>query len=420
MPSMNAIQTPRNIIIRGEIRLLVVVLFAFTVSWEVQAASLETVPATVSWCNVLEAPKHTSFFSVDTPGCSYPTIISAAKAYAIIWNADFKAKNMNVQVSINSCVNNGWSNQCYYYSYGANDPDPGPFPNNNNMNFIYVNGVWRCPDPTIDPSSPYWFNADTFNFVDASTAICVRVAKSSLTLTLSGGTSTEPGKSLPLTATVTDQANTPQNGVAVNISLKVDPTSGGHEHGDSTRPRGKLSSTACLSDATCLPITTKGSGVASFSFDAPEASGKHTITASCDKCSNTETTKIDVKVDGLTQIPASSYYALQDSQGIVIGSRTGWHTNNHNLTNSAAGQLEQLAKIYHQKFPNDPVLYLNDASLPWGGVYDIVHDLELAKALVCDLGSNLMLNIAEELLLTYVQMVLKDQFLQGMQITLQV
>lgn len=388
-------------IIRWMGRLLVVL--SLVAPWGVQAVSLETVPATVRWCNGLVAVKYTSFFSVDTPGCSYQTVISAAKAYAITWNADLKAKNMNVQVSINNCVsyvNYGWENRCYYYGYGANDPDPGPFPNNNNMNFFDVEGVWSCPDPTIDPSSPYIIH--DFKFVDASTpttASCSRVAKNSLTLTLSGGTEVEPSngsdkKFLPIIATVIDQSTNqpPTNPVKVHVSLKVeDLKSGGHDHGDSTRPRGGIAEVkTCASDGECWPGPqstngkgmTDGNGQVVFNFNAPEASGKYTITAICDGCSSSSAPKtVEVKVDGLETIPNSTFYKF-------IGD-TDKHTKNHYLMPEAATVLRNIAISYliedkfwqlkkarrgrtgQYTYTPPSVLNVNDASLIWGGKFDI-------------------------------------------------
>lgn len=78
-----------------------------------------------------------------------------------------------------------------------------------------------------------------------------------------------------------------------------------------------------------------------------------------------------MKVEGLSQIPDSQFYALTEANGTVIGARPGWHTDNHNMTSGAANALIVLASKYHSAFSSDPVLHLNDASLPWGGVYDI-------------------------------------------------
>jgi hypothetical protein len=113
-----------------------------------------------------------------------------------------------------------------------------------------------------------------------------------------------------------------------------------------------------------------------FNFNPAEASGTHTISATCDGCSNTETKPVDVKVDGLETIPSSSFYTF-------IG-ETDKHSDNHYLTPEAASilwriavsyQMEQRFKLLNpatQKFTvTPPILHVNDASLKWGGKFDL-------------------------------------------------
>jgi hypothetical protein len=47
------------------------------------------------------------------------------------------------------------------------------------------------------------------------------------------------------------------------------------------------------------------------------------------------------------------------------------HPNNHYLTIAATGSVVWLAELYRTRFPSDPVLHLNDASLERGGLFDI-------------------------------------------------
>jgi len=245
-----------------------------------------------------------------------------------------------------------------------------------------------CPAPKVNPTLPYSF--------DWYTATCTREAQ--LTITLSGGTEVEPSddstiSTLPIIATVKQSGGQPPaNPVKVQVSLTVDPKTGGHDHGDSDRPRGSIAELdTCPSDNVCWPSPqstgsagmTDGNGQVVFNFNAPEASGKYTISATCDGC-DIATKPVDVKVDGLKPIPAMPFYALNETNGDVIGSKPGWHTDNHNLTPVAAQKLLQIAAAYRfnpkfmvvvdsitgrKDFP--PVLHINDASLPWGGVYDI-------------------------------------------------
>jgi hypothetical protein len=231
----------------------------------------------------------------------------------------------------------------------------------------------------FDPAVPYSWNPVTGK------------CGSPLTITLKGGTEVEPSngsdkKTLPFIATVKDQSTglPTTNPVEVRISLKVNPTSGGHDHGKSDRPRGGIAGVqTCASDDECWKNNTVNGEVV-FNFNAPEASGTYTISATCDGCTNTATKPVNVKVDGLEPIPAVPlFYSLVEANGDVIGARTGWHTDNHNLTPTAAQKLMAIAALYRspkfmivvdkktgrKDFP--PVLHINDASLPLGGVYDI-------------------------------------------------
>jgi hypothetical protein len=231
------------------------------------------------------------------------------------------------------------------------------------------------------------------------------VTQQNLTITLSGSSEIEPSNgstinTLPFIATVIDQ-NTGQpttNPVNVHISLKVDPTSGGHDHGDSTRPRGGIAEVqTCTSDAECWSNST-ANGAVVFNFNPTDASGTHTITATCDGCSNTATANVDVKVDGLWPIPDSGYYALtEDGSSKVIGSTTD-HVYNHYLTTAASMKLWRLAAdFYNYQIQNGvktPILlHLNDGSLKWGGIFDLDTDwdephAEHRRGIVIDVRAN--------------------------------
>ena len=218
-----------------------------------------------------------------------------------------------------------------------------------------------------------------------------------LTITLYGGTTTEPGISLPFIAAVTNQDNQPpKNPVTVKISLKVDPTSGGHDHGTSDRPRGGIAGkSVCESDDTCWSQESPANnGAVVFNFNPTETSGKHTISATCDGCTNNpQTATVNVKVDGLKPIPPSGLYALYETDGSVIGAVKDRHESNHYLTPTAAIRLLVLAINYHHLHPNDPVLHVNDASLMWGGKFDIAgkwsgYHYEHDRGVVVDIRAN--------------------------------
>lgn len=98
-------------------------------------------------------------------------------------------------------------------------------------------------------------------------------------------------------------------------------------------------------------------------FHRPPA-GDHVITVRCvnQNCGQTTGT-VWVGYKDLRPLPPSPNYVL-------VGA-TSTHSNNHYLTDAAITKLNELVASYRVKFPNDPLLHLNDASLERGGVFDI-------------------------------------------------
>lgn len=260
---------------------------------------------------------------------------------------------------------------------------------------VVLSKIAGCPTHSTDTGGGYC-TCDTGYTPDTTGKNCI---PDEYTITLTGGTSTEPSQDLSFTATVANKSDgqPPTTPVTVKINLKVDSKSGGHDHGDSTRPRGGIEGAQCDTDDTCWTGTTDGSGAVTFNFNPTIASGTHTITATCDKC-NTDSKNVDVKVDGLMPIPASQFYAF-------IGA-TNRHADNHYLSLAAAEVLWRIAVSYQieQQFKlNDPVtnlptvtppvLQVNDASLMWGGKFDLSgrwtgHHFEHMRGTVVDVRAN--------------------------------
>jgi len=207
---------------------------------------------------------------------------------------------------------------------------------------------------------------------------CVLAETYTLTLTSSSLT-TEPSQPLGFTATVKNKSDEfpPKEDVEIKISLTVDDKSGGHDHGDSTRPRGSIDSKECTTDDTCATLIAKaGNGVVTFDFNPTDVSGIHTITATCDLCENkTVDAKVNVMVkeamhDGFVEIIGNTeIYAVMDSKGNVVGATQ--HSHNHYLTPAAITKLKLLADAYNTTINPGQLLYLNDASLVWGGLFDV-------------------------------------------------
>ncbi len=176
----------------------------------------------------------------------------------------------------------------------------------------------------------------------------------------------EPGGSLGLRAVVYDQSGQVVAGITVNLKNEVQPNSGGHQHHDGRdNHKGSVPQQG----------QTGADGFA-FAFTAPIAAGDHTITASCNDCENEDTYPVWVGVKGLVPIPPiptsmpKATYELYERDGSPVG----WekiHPSNHYLTPEAVTKLWNLGFWYSSWYPEASKLHINDASLPYGGVFDL-------------------------------------------------
>lgn len=180
-----------------------------------------------------------------------------------------------------------------------------------------------------------------------------------------GGTST-----IELIAKVT-HGGSPKAGVAVSFSQEVTPNSGGHEHHDANRPKGSLSGTQGVTDAN---------GEVRLTFTAPEVAGIHTVKATCSSCSNSPASReIQVKVPDLVPISpdpprngdGSYVYALTSVDKIHEGNAR-YHRGQYWLTLNALSNLQELVLSFARQ--GWGTVALNDASMYWGGRYDIKGD----------------------------------------------
>jgi hypothetical protein len=217
---------------------------------------------------------------------------------------------------------------------------------------------------------------------DATRTSCIQ---EQYTITLSGGTTTEPwnkkhdpdhtAANQPFVAVVKDQNGQAKANVGVNITSDVTPDSGGHIHNDS-RPKGKLVPTpsgtptpVSTTDGTAaISGSTDSTGSFSFTFGAEEASGEHKLTATCTGCTAPATATVNVLIPGLTMlgVDPGSY----DLQGYK-----DWHPGNHYFSEAAIVKIINLAHAYRldPNF-NHQLLIINDSSLSRGGVFDLGQD----------------------------------------------
>jgi hypothetical protein len=204
---------------------------------------------------------------------------------------------------------------------------------------------------------------------------------------ISGLVQIEPGKSLPLQAKVIDYRNNPVAGVIVHIKVEALSFSGGHYHTNDhdVLRTGKLSG---IGPEIIATTPTGPNGVFNFTFNAPLVAGTYKFTAWCEnkQCTSQGVNTMDVKVDGLIPLPPSVNFFQEIGQ-------TGKHDDNHYLTPAAIDKAQTLAYYYKDPFADYPLLRYNDASLVWGGVFDLDGDWqpphsEHARGVVIDVRAN--------------------------------
>jgi len=184
--------------------------------------------------------------------------------------------------------------------------------------------------------------------------------------------SIEPGQSHATYVRVTStRTKEPKSGVEVRVRVDVTANSGGHDHHDNARPQGTLTGSACAPpEVGCITATTGADGKAGFNFNAPIVSGTHTFSAACVKptCTNEDSGgQIEVKVAGLVEISSGS-----STFKLIVKSPSN-HSANNFLMPQALQNLRDFAFYYYVGLsaPRYSPLYLNDASLEWGGLFDV-------------------------------------------------
>jgi hypothetical protein len=221
---------------------------------------------------------------------------------------------------------------------------------------------------TVFPNNP---NIPPSNGVIGRDSIHTCAGSSNQKIILSGPNETRPANtggasSVTITATVTSGGQ-PKTGVAVEFSVDVVPNSGGHEHHDTNRPKGQLSGTVGITPAN---------GQVTVVFKAPEVAGIHKIKATCTGCVSEAVHEIKVKVADLVPInpnpPLTTdgkyRYALTSVDAIHQGTAR-YHTGQYWLSPEARSNLQTLIEAFNEK--GWGTVALNDASLIWGGRYDI-------------------------------------------------
>ena len=178
------------------------------------------------------------------------------------------------------------------------------------------------------------------------------------------GAEGKDGKStLELIAKVME-GSTPKAGVAVTFAVEVEPNTGGHDHHDASRPKGLVNGKLTASGVT------EANGEIKVTFQASQIAGTHVVAAVCESCTNKSVTKnVDVKVPDLVPFLVLPLAGMQWNPNGV--GDTPQHTDNHYLTMAATYRMLEIASKFKKIWPSAPQLTLNDASLKWGGKFDI-------------------------------------------------
>ena len=194
----------------------------------------------------------------------------------------------------------------------------------------------------------------------ASAVVCT--VSSPLVITMTGETEGKPRltsnwRALTLTANVI-QNGTPvaAKGVTYRITAKTGPD--GHNHGN-------LSGKSVGSIVTGL---TDAAGTLKSALVPSEFSGIYTVEASCDGCSNKATLDVTVRVPDLVELVSSS---ANPPRYTLVGV-TPEHSKNHYFSIKGRAELGRLIDRMSILEWSNPGI--NDASIAWGGRFDIRGD----------------------------------------------
>jgi hypothetical protein len=168
------------------------------------------------------------------------------------------------------------------------------------------------------------------------------------------------------------EGSTPKVGVAVTFKVDVVPMTGGHGHHDASRPKGEVVPNGNKTDSN---------GEIKLTFQASDVAGSHTITATCNDCTNKTVNKnVDVRVPDLQPLSPNPpqnaegkyLYALTAKDPTHVGTSGGRQRGEYYLTAKAIDNLQALVTNFAAE--NWGIVAFNDASLVWGGLYDIDND----------------------------------------------
>ncbi len=167
------------------------------------------------------------------------------------------------------------------------------------------------------------------------------------------------------------EGSTPKAGVTVSFKVEVKEGSGEHGVTGGAVHDHRVRKEKHNGEIKPLSGTTTASGEVRIKFEAPEFAGTHTITATCETCSNKTATKdVKVLVPDLVALTADKG-TPKTFELVGADSATGKnHPDSHYFT--AAAKLTLTTGVIPRLFNSGwGVVGVNDASLKDGGLFDL-------------------------------------------------
>jgi len=169
----------------------------------------------------------------------------------------------------------------------------------------------------------------------------------------------------------------PVAGVPVELRVEPVPNSGGHDHHDAGRPRGRLSATSGVTGAD---------GKFTTEYTASEIAGVEEVIASSPQATEEVKARIEVNVEGLMAVPAGPHYELVGAPQNHAGTNdpcrstppTSQHSRNHFGTAALIAAIQNIAREYASLHPGVR-LRINDMSLEFGGLFDNLNNWQYVR-----------------------------------------
>ena len=161
-----------------------------------------------------------------------------------------------------------------------------------------------------------------------------------------------------VTVTLQEDGN-PEANATVSFQAQALPGSGGHDH-DATRPVGVFSALSCM---------TGSDGVCSVTYTASVFGGIETIIASATGTPQ-QSQNLIVSVPGLALLADSTFYTKVGGTVFHLGPPLSPQDHNHYGIAEFNQAIVSVSSVFKEKFP-DRTIFINDMSLPLGGLFDI-------------------------------------------------